>query len=57
MKEYYLLRRDRVLDAFGVTSHGHTTDQAGVGCINGQAPLFCYIDFYELVEKIFHRNA
>ena len=28
MKEYYLLRRDRVLDAFGVTSHGHTTDQA-----------------------------
>ena len=28
MKEYYLLRRDQVLDAFGVTSHGHTTDQA-----------------------------
>lgn len=28
MKEYYLLRRDQVLDAFGETSHGHTTDQA-----------------------------
>ena len=28
MKEYYLLRRDQVLDAFGVTSQGHTTDHA-----------------------------
>ena len=37
--------------------HHIVADQAGVGCINGQAPLFRSIDFYKLSEKILHRNV